>query len=259
MNTANISSFWDRLIGTHPDPPPWWLVIGVGVIALLAVAHPPTWRVSRNVVTIAHEGGHALIALAFGRKLDGIRLHSDTSGVTVSRGKPTGVGMIFTALAGYVTPPLLGLAFAILLSVGRVTLMLWASLALLAAMLVMIRNVYGVFTVVVTGAIIFAVSWLDNTNVQADFVYLAQAGFAYLAAWFLLLAGTRPVIELQRMRARHQAPQSDADQLARLTRVPGLAWVGVFGLVALLSLFLGAQLMFPDTPPLSQLPDLPGR
>ena len=243
MDTANIGNLWDRVTGTQPDPP-WWLVILAGVIALLAVGHPPTWRVARNVVTIAHEGGHALIALLFGRKLDGIRLHSDTSGVTVSRGRPTGAGMVFTALAGYITPPLLGLAFAVLLSGGRITLMLWASLALLAAMLIMIRNAYGVLTVVGTGAIIFAVSWLGDTEVQA--------GFAYLAAWFLLLAGARPVIELQRMRARHQAPRSDADQLAHLTGVPGLAWVGVFTIVALLALFAGAQLLVPDSSPLSQ-------
>jgi hypothetical protein len=249
VDTANIGDLWDRLTGTQPAPP-WWLVVMVGVIALVGVAHPPTWRVARNVVTIAHEGGHALVALAFGRKLDGIRLHSDTSGVTVSRGKPTGTGMVFTALAGYATPPLLGLVFALLLSDGRITLMLWASLALLAAMLIMIRNVYGVVSVVGTGAIIFAVSWLGDATVQA--------GFAYLAAWFLLLAGARPVIELQRMRARHQAPRSDADQLAYLTGVPGLAWVGVFGIVALVALFAGAQLLFPDTASLPRLSDLPG-
>jgi hypothetical protein len=248
VDTANIGDLWNRVTGTQPAPS-WWLVLIAGLAALLAVAHPPTWRFARNVVTIAHEGGHALIALLFGRKLDGVRLHSDTSGVTVSRGKPAGPGMVFTALAGYSTPPLLGLAFALLLSAGRITLMLWASLALLAAMLIMIRNAYGVLTVVGTGAIIFAVSWLGDATVQA--------GFAYLAAWFLLLAGSRPVLELQRMRSRHQAPRSDADQLAHLTGVPGLAWVGVFGLVALLSLLAGARLLFPDTASLA-VPHLPG-
>ncbi len=108
--------------------------------------------------------------------------------MTVSRGKPHGPGMIFTALAGYVTPPLLGLVFALLLAAGRITLMLWFSLALLAAMLIMIRNAYGALSVVATGAVILAVSWLGSAT--------AQAGFAYLAAWFLLLAATRPVIEL---------------------------------------------------------------
>lgn len=237
MDATTASDLWDRVTGTQPDPPLW--IVGVaGAAALVAVAHSPTWRVARNVVTIAHEGGHALVALLTGRQLAGIRLHSDTSGVTVSRGKPHGPGMIFTAMAGYVTPPLLGLGCAWLLSDGRITLMLWTAIALLAAMLIMIRNAYGVVSVVGTGAIIFAVSWFGDAKVQA--------GFAYLGAFFLLLAGARPVVELQRKRARRQARDSDADQLARLTNVPGLAWVTAFGLVALVALFFGVQLLLPE-------------
>ncbi|MGC4954876.1 M50 family metallopeptidase [Actinomadura citrea] len=244
MENVSIADLWHRVTGTQPDPP-WWLVALVGLVALASVVHGPTWRMARNTVTIAHEGGHALVALLFGRKLDGIKLHSDTSGVTVSRGKPHGLGMIFTAMAGYVTPPLLGLLFALLLEDGRITLMLWFSLALLAGMLIMIRNAYGALSVIVTGAMVFAVSWLGSATVQA--------GFAYLAAWFLLLAGTRPVIELQRMRARHMAPSSDADQLHHLTGVPGLAWVGLFAATALVALLAGGALLVPDV----SLPDLP--
>ncbi|WP_433338932.1 M50 family metallopeptidase [Spirillospora sp. CA-294931] len=228
---------WNRLTGAQPDPP-WWLVGLVAFLALGTVAYAPSWHIARGVVTIAHEGGHALVALLTGRKLDGIKLHSDTSGVTVSRGKPHGPGMVFTAMAGYLAPPLLGLLFAALLAAGRITLMLWFSLALLAAMLIMIRNAYGALSIIVTGAIIFGVSWLGTPKVQG--------AFAYLAAWFLLLAAARPVIELQRMRARRMAPSSDADQLAHLTGVPGLAWVGLFAVVALGSLAGGALLMVPD-------------
>ncbi|MES9605167.1 M50 family metallopeptidase [Actinomadura sp. NPDC048032] len=244
VENVSIADLWHRVTGTQPDPP-WWLVALVGLVALASVVHGPTWRMARNTVTIAHEGGHALVALVTGRKLDGIKLHSDTSGVTVSRGKPHGPGMILTAMAGYVTPPLLGLLFALLLEDGRITLMLWFTLALLAAMLIMIRNAYGALSVIVTGAVVFAVSWLGSATVQA--------GFAYLAAWFLLLAGTRPVIELQRMRARHMAPSSDADQLHHLTGVPGLAWVGLFAATALLALLAGGALLIPDV----SLPDLP--
>ncbi|MFC0040167.1 M50 family metallopeptidase [Actinomadura rayongensis] len=236
LGNGNDGGLWDRLTGTQ-DAPSWWLVALVGLVALAAVLHGRSWRVARNVVTIAHEGGHALIALVTGRKLDGIKLHSDTSGVTVSRGKPHGPGMVFTAMAGYLTPPLLGLLFAALLAGGRVTLMLWFSLALLGGMLVMIRNVYGAVSVLVTAAIIFLVSWKTGPQVQA--------AFAYLAAWFLLLAGTRPVVELQRMRARRMAPSSDADQLAHLTGVPGLTWVSLFFVVALGSLGVGALLLAP--------------
>lgn len=108
MDNASIMDVWDRVFGSQPDPDQW-LVFVTGLVALLAVLPHGVWRVSRNAVTIAHEGGHGLIALVSGRRLDGIRLHSDTSGLTVSRGKPTGIGMVLTAAAGYTAPPLLGL------------------------------------------------------------------------------------------------------------------------------------------------------
>ena len=45
--------------------------------------------------------------------------------------------------------------------------------------------------------------------------------------------------ELQTLRSRGQLPDSDADQLAGVTHVPGIAWVGFFGLVNLGALALG--------------------
>jgi hypothetical protein len=90
-----------------------------------------------------------------------------------------------------------------------------------------------------TGLLIFVVSWFGDDTLQA--------GFAYLGAWFLLFGGARPVVELQRLRYRHRAPDSDADQLARLTRIPGISWVLLFGTVALVALFLGGELMAPAT------------
>ena len=48
------------------------------------------------------------------------------------------------------------------------------------------------------------------------------------------------MVELQAKRRRGGgARDSDADQLARLTRLPGLFWVGVFLLVDLGALALG--------------------
>lgn len=223
LETVSLQEVWDRVVGTQPDPPRW-LIAATGLAAILAVLYRPVWRPLRTVVTIAHEGGHALAALLTGRRLTGIRLHSDTSGVTVSVGKPTGFGMVLTAFAGYVTPSLLGAGGAALLVGGHITMTLWATLLWLALMLLMIRNLYGAFALVVVGGVVFAVSWLAKPDVQA--------GFAYLLVWFLLAAGIRPVIELQQLRRRRQAQWSDADQLATLTRIPGAVWVGLFALIS---------------------------
>ncbi|MER8027624.1 M50 family metallopeptidase [Streptomyces bauhiniae] len=230
--TTALPDLWGRLSGTQPGPD-LWVVLATLAAALAVVAPHPVWRVARNAITIAHEGGHGLIALVTGRKLTAIRLHSDTSGLTVSRGKPYGVGMILTAAAGYTAPSLLGLGGAALLAAGRITLLLWVATALLLAMLVMIRNAYGVLTVVLTGGAFLLVSWLAGPQVQA--------AFAYAVVWFLLLGGVRPPFELQAKRRRGGAGDSDADQLSRLTHVPAWLWLFLFHAVSLCALIGGGQ------------------
>ncbi|MEU8519219.1 M50 family metallopeptidase [Streptomyces sp. NBC_01216] len=213
--------------------PDQWLVIATAIAALAVVVPRPLWRLSRNAITIAHEGGHGLIALLTGRRLQSIRLHSDTSGLTVSRGRPTGLGMILTAAAGYTAAPLLGLGGAWLLTADRITLLLWIATALLLVMLVMVRNAYGIFTVLLTGAVFLLISWLTGPDVQA--------AFAYSVVWFLLLGGVRPVFELQGKRRHGGAPDSDADQLARLTHVPPVLWLFLFHAVSVCSLIGGGR------------------
>jgi hypothetical protein len=245
VSIDGFTDLWNRLFGAQPDPPPL-LVVVTGLLALVVVVTRLPWRISRNAITIAHEGGHALAAVLTGRRLHGIRLHSDTSGLTLSAGRPRGPGMIFTLLAGYVAPSLIGLAGAWLLGGNRITLLLWVAVALLLAMLVMIRNVFGVVSIVVTTAVVFGVSWYASPQVQA--------AFAYVGVWFLLLGGVRPVRELQTLRRRGRLPDSDADQLAGVTRIPALLWVAVFGVVNVAALLVGVLLlagpMLPDLPAL---------
>jgi hypothetical protein len=236
VHLSTIDHVWHEVIGTQPGPPTL-VVLGAALVALLAVLLRHVWQVARNVVTVAHEGGHALVALMVGRRLQGVQLHSDTSGVTLSRGKPTGPGMVATALAGYLAPSLLGLAYAGLLASQHITAVLWLSVVLLVAMLVLVRNAYGVLSILVTAGVIFAVSWFTTPQVQG--------AFAYAFTFFLIVAGIRPVWELQGSRRRGRARDSDADQLARLTGVPGLAWVLLFGAVGLVVLVVTVGWLIP--------------
>ena len=231
MSFDHVTNVWDKLFGAQPDPPAA-LVLVTALIALVVVAVRPLWRVARNAITIAHEGGHALVALLTGRKLRGIRLEFDTSGLTLSSGRPNGPGMVLTLMAGYLAPSLLGLAGAWILGGNRITLLLWVAVALLLLMLINIRNVFGAISVIATGAIAFFVSWYASPQVQA--------AFAYAGVWFLLIGGVRPVGELQRLRSRGRMPASDADQLAYQTMLPALFWVGLFGLVNIAVLVIGA-------------------
>lgn len=227
-----VGQVWEAAT-TPVAPPATAVVVAMGALALAVVLVTPVWRVARHVVTIAHEASHALAALLTGRRLSGIRLHSDTSGLTVSSGRPRGFGMILTAFMGYVGPGLIGLGAAALLRQGYAVGLLWLLVVLLALMLLQIRNWFGLWSVLVTGAALVGVSWWATPDVQS--------AVAYAVTWFLLLGAVRPVLELQSERSRGRAATSDADILARLTHVPGLFWVGVFLVVTLGAAVLGGS------------------
>ncbi|WP_219463191.1 M50 family metallopeptidase [Nonomuraea rhizosphaerae] len=231
-----MDKLWAHLIEVQPAPDPWVVLVSA-LAALAIVSFRVSWQVSRGLITIAHEGGHALMALVTRRKLEGIRLHSDTSGVTLTRGRPNGPGMVLTALAGYLAPSLLGLAAAWLTEQGRITLLMWTVLLFLVCMLLLIRNLYGALILLATGGAVFALSMYAPES--------AQQVVALVAVWFLLFGGVRPIIELQRKRRRRQARDSDADQLARLTILPGGFYVFFFLVVAGASVVGGAYLMNP--------------
>jgi hypothetical protein len=201
-------------------------------LALLAVLWSASWRWTRTVVTIAHEGGHALVAVLAGRGLTGIRLHADTSGLTVSTGARRGPGLVFTFIGGYPAPSLLGVGGALLVAADRAALMLWIAIALLVATLVHVRNGYGVFAVLATGALVGAVAWWGQPRLQDV--------FAAALCWFLLFGSLRAVGELQRSRRRGA---SDADMLASLTWLPRGMWVLLFWLIAAAAVIVAAGVL----------------
>ena len=218
-----------------PLPPP--ALLGTLAVAVVSVLWSPVWRTTRHVVTIAHEAAHGLAARAVGRRLTGIRLHSDTSGLTVSRGRPTGPGMVATLAAGYPGPSLVGLGAALVLRAGYAAALLCSMVVLLALMLLKIRNWYGLWSVLVCGAAVVAVTWWTSPQ--------TQSAFAHTVTWFLLLAGPRAVVELHRGRRGGRDRASDADQLGRLTGIPAVVWVGLFALVTLGALAAGTVVLIP--------------
>lgn len=231
-----MREIWDAATSAQPGPSLAGALV-LAAIAFLVTWSPVGYRIVRHGVTIVHEAGHATVALLCGRQLRGIRLHADTSGVTVSRGRPRGPGMVVTVAAGYPAPALLGLASAWVLGQGYAVGWLWLLVALCAVMLVQIRNFYGLWVLLMAGLVIGGATWLLPEE---------TAGWlAHLLVWALLLAAPRSVVELQRLRRRGTARRSDADQLAHLTGLPALLWVGLFAVICLGSLLGGALLLLP--------------
>lgn len=191
-------------------------VWAAAALAAVLVFAPPAWGFTRHLVTLVHEAGHAVIAVLTGRRLNGIRLHTDTSGLTLSTGKPRGPGMMATAAAGYLAPAALGLGLVALVRNDETDIALYASLAVLALMLAFIRNWFGLLVVGISGAVVAALVWKADQRVQ-DFAALTFA-------WFLLLAAPRTVLDLWSHRRRTRTRTSDADILARLTHLPAAVW-----------------------------------
>ncbi|MDQ4052300.1 MAG: M50 family metallopeptidase [Actinomycetota bacterium] len=224
----------DDVVATQP-PLDREMGLLVTVAAAMVVVVPGTWSVARHLLTIVHEGGHAAAALVSGRRLAGIRLHADTSGLTVSKGRSRGPGMVATAFAGYPAPAVVGLGVAFLVSLERDLLALWAGLLVLSLLLLQIRNFYGLYIMLVAAVLLVGVTWWGSPEVQG------------VAAWglasFLLLGAPRAVVELQVARRRSRGRTSDADVLARITPLPATVWVGVMLLLTVGCAAAGALLL----------------
>ena len=231
--TNVVKTIWTA--STTPVQPPTAFGMMLCVLIAIAAVATPIWRIARNVITIAHEGGHAVVATLTGRRLRGIQLHSDTSGVTVSYGRASGIGLVLTIFVGYVAPSLWGVGSAALVSFGYATAALWLLVVLLMLMLLRIRNGYGLFAVVASLVLVIGVSWWGDDSLRLQ--------LAYTLTWFLLIGAVRAIIELQLQRAAGRASDSDADQLAAGTRIPGIIWILIWLGIALASLWYSTQWM----------------
>jgi len=235
---AGVTQTWWEQLTTPATAAPPVVVLAALAAALTVVLPRRTWPVVRHAVTLVHEGGHALAALLAGRRLHGVRLHADSSGLTLSRGPRSGFGAVLTLTSGYPAPAVLGLVCAAVLARGYVLGVLAGLVVALALLLLQVRNWFGLWSVLVVGTVLVAAAW-----------YLPdvwQQGFALAVTWFLLVAAVRPVLELQAARRRTRRTRSDADQLAALTRVPGVVWTGVFTLVCVGCAVLGGWLLAGD-------------
>jgi hypothetical protein len=231
-----LGEIWDRATATQPVPDARF-VLATGVLALVLVLAPATWPRVRLGVTVVHEAGHAVVAVLVGRRLRSIRLHSDTSGLTVSHGKPRGPGMVGMLAAGYLAPAALGLLAALMLADGRSIGLLWLLVVLTAALILWVRNGYGLLVLLVLGAGVLLVTWYGDGQVQSV--------AAYLISWLLLLAAPRPLVELL-SAGRRRGRTSDPDQLADLTRIPAVLWILLLLAANLAGLLVGFSTLAPD-------------
>ena len=113
-------------------------------IALVLIAFAT--EVAAQIVRVAHEGGHMMAALLFGRRITRFDLQeargADPLGSGATHTDPqTGFGDVFIRFAGYATPPLVGLIGAHVIANGNSWGVLVAGVVLLLAVLVIPRSI----------------------------------------------------------------------------------------------------------------------
>lgn len=187
----------------------WTAAVTAWIVAV------PMYSVSKFASVVAHEGGHALVARLLSQPVMSIRFDRHGGGVTATRADPPWLAQVPIALAGYLGPSLFGLLAAWLLIRGAAVMVLWASVAFLTIMLLVVRGLLGWLLVPVLMA---AILWVALTVEDP-----LQTWLTYVWVWFLLIAGVQEMLLLMTTKA-YKVDASDPAQLRRLTLLPSAAW-----------------------------------
>jgi hypothetical protein len=207
------------------DLPVAWVT---GVAVLLLVVTTGSW--AGSLVTVAHEGGHIAAAALTGRAPQGFRVHEGVGGGYTTFAGGWGLGLILVFLAGYVTPPLIGLGGAWLVLHGWSEVVLWGAVALLLGVLFLADTAFTIVLVLLAAGGIGWAALRGDPDVQH---WLATG-----LVWLMLLGGAWS-LRGQGLGRRG----SDAAQLAEHTLVPRVVWAAGFWAVALGCLWLGGRAM----------------
>ncbi|WP_248929544.1 M50 family metallopeptidase [Paenibacillus hamazuiensis] len=179
----------------------------------------------RNLDTMIHEFGHALVTLALSGKVMYIELFVDHSGVTYSMVTKSW-SLIPISLAGYATASLFAMFLFISYAEGRQRLGLQLiTLIAVVCLLLFVRNQFGIF-------------WLIGF-IALNIVMLALAPRWLLHFYYLLLAflsleeSVFGPLTLAVSAYLDPSKAGDATNLARTTGIPAIAWGALFSLFAL--------------------------
>jgi Peptidase M50B-like len=183
---------------------------------------------ARHLSVIAHEGAHAIFGRSMGRKILGVKLNSDATGETSYLGAEKGLGRIIITFAGYLGPSLFGLGAAALIALGFPGLVLWLALFLLLVMLFLVRNLFGVISVLLNGALLVLFMSYGSTKLQD--------GAAYVLSWLLLFSGVGHVL-------KHGSNAADAATLRKITSLPPALWSTLWLVITVAALWAGAHML----------------
>jgi len=195
-------------------------------------------RLANVLGTIFHEGGHAFVAVLTGGGVYRIRVTDADSGWTL-HWAPSRLSRIFTGAAGYAMPPLAGLAAAALLHRGYAPAVLALTIAAMALVLLVTRDLLTLAVVLgVAGVAFAALRWGEGP---------LQNSLAYAESWLLLTSeiGGLAAIIGNRIRNGYRGHGDDAEVLAEHTPIPAFAWIASWFALIGWALWRATPLLWP--------------
>jgi hypothetical protein len=220
---AGVWSTFAAAFSQAPVPNITWVEMLLSLAAATALSIPRTsWRYFGLLATATHELGHAVAAVTSGQRLSGIRLRLDHSGTTTTYSRSR-VAAAWSCFWGYPVPALVGAAFVWCGVTGWGAAAMAASVVVLAASMLFLRNVAGFLITITAMAGAAALTFLATASVAGH--------AAVIFGLALLVAAVRDLAKLTHvhLRRRDRLGSSDAYLLYRATAVPSAVWITIFG------------------------------
>lgn len=203
----------------------WVKTIALLLVSAVLTRFIPFSSFFRNVDTLVHEFGHAVVTLILSGKVMYIELYVDHSGVTYSSiAKPWTT--IPIAVAGYVTASLFAWLLFRLYAAGKQrTGLQIITLISVIALVLFVRNPFGItwligFIVLSVVILAFAPRWLHS-------------GYYLFIAFLSLEESVFGPLSLTLMAYFHPRQAGDATNLALHTPLPAVVWAALFSVFSL--------------------------
>jgi hypothetical protein len=213
---------------TDADTMTWTAALIAWVLAV------PMFFAGKYLYVLAHEGGHAFLAVLLFRFVKGIDIEKTGEGGTEREKAMWPFGILISAF-GYLGPSLFGLLAAWLLLHDPPATVLWGSIAFLAVMLLATRGFLGPLLIICLMVALYQIV----TRAEPSMVALA----AHVWTWFLLISGVQAALLLMRERG-YNVKGNDTEALRAATLLPTYVWGGILlsGTIAALA-YGGAMLL----------------
>ncbi|MFW5437540.1 M50 family metallopeptidase [Paenibacillus apiarius] len=203
----------------------WWKTIAFIAGAAILTRWIPFSSFFRNVDTLVHEFGHAIVTLILSGKVQYIHLFADHSGVTYSS-VPHSWRFIPISLAGYIISALFTVLLFYMYSRGKQQAgLITVTVLALASVLFFVRNSFGVtwcIGFIALSATIYFAPW----RWLRDFYYL-------LVAFICLVESVLGPLFLVVASIQQPAQAGDAANLSEATLIPAVFWSLLFTVVAI--------------------------